>query len=312
MTGALQPSWDLGRLRLFVRVAEEGSLTRAAAVTGMPQPAISRRIARLEQECGGRLFLRTGRGVSLSELGRRLLPRAEAIVQELDALSDEVAARASLPAGEVRIGALPSLYLSLVMPLLALQRAKFPGIRMHVQEGAAGQIDQWLTTGMVDIGLTYRYGRKASPDAESLVRVGSFLLGPPGDALTSAATVGFRELDGVPLVLPSAPSAVRLLLNQLARRARIRLNVVMEADSGQIQKAAATHAGLYTVMPVHAAADELAAGRLQAARIVSPRIDRDIALGLTSARPASHAAREVAKLIRGMVTDDLKRSVFGA
>lgn len=312
MTRSFRSSWDLGRLQLFVKVAEEGSLTRTAAATGLAQPAISRKIAKLEEECGGRLFLRTGRGVSLSELGRRLLPRAQSILRELDALSDEVTARASQPAGEVRIGALPSLYLSLVMPLLAQQLARFPGIRMHIQEGAAGQIDQWLTTGMVDIGLTYRYGGKASPDTESLVRVGSFLLGPPGDALTSASTVSFRALDGLPLVLPSAPSAVRLLLNQLAKRARIHLNVVMEADSGQIQKAAATHAGIYTVMPVHAAAEELAAGRLQAARIVSPRIDRDIALGLTSARPASHAAREVAKLIRGMVTDDLKRSVFGA
>ncbi|MGI4778364.1 MAG: LysR family transcriptional regulator [Janthinobacterium lividum] len=312
MTGALKPPWNLGRLQLFVKVAEEGSLTRAAAATGLAQPAISRKIGNLEAECGGRLFLRTGRGVSLSELGQRLMPRARSILRELDALSAEISDRASLPAGEVRIGALPSVYLSLVMPLLALQLAKFPGIRMHVQEGAAGQIDQWLTTGAVDIGLTYRYGRKASPDTENLVRVRSFLLGPPGDALTSASTVSFRELDGLPLVLPSAPSAVRLLLNQLARRARIHLNVVMEADSGQIQKAAATHAGIYTVMPVHAAADELAAGRLQAARIVSPRIDRDIALGLTSARPASHAAREVAKLIRGMVTDELKRSVFGA
>ena len=58
----------------------------------------------------------------------------------------------------------------------------------------------------------------------------------------------------MPLVLPSAPSAVRLLLDQLAKRARISLNVVMEADSTQIQKGAASHAGVYTVMPAHAVA----------------------------------------------------------
>lgn len=312
MAGAHKFSWDLGRLQLFVQVAGEGSLTRAAAATGITQPAISRKISKLEEECGGRLFLRTGRGVSLSELGRRLLPKAQSVLRELEELSDEVSARARLPAGEVRIGALPSLYLSLVIPLLKLQLAQFPGVHMHVQEGAGGQIDQWLANGLVDIGLTYRYGRKASTDSERLIRVGSFLLGPPGDALTAAGTVDFCRLDGLPLALPSAPSAVRLLLNQLAKRAGIRLNVVMEADSGQIQKGAAMHAGIYTVMPAHAAADELASGRLQAARIVSPRIDRDIALGVTSARPASHAAREIAKLIRSMVTDEFKRNSFRA
>ena len=193
MTGKLEPSWDLARLELFVRVAEEGSLTRVAAATGSPQPAISRKISKLEEECGGRLFLRTGRGVSLSELGKRLLPKVQAIVREVDELSAEVSARASAPTGEVRIAALPSLYLSLVIPLLALQLAKFPGIRMHVQEGSAGQIDQWLANGMVDIGLTYRYGRKVSADVERLVRVGLFLIGPPGDPLTSAKTIEFRD-----------------------------------------------------------------------------------------------------------------------
>jgi DNA-binding transcriptional LysR family regulator len=150
-----------------------------------------------------------------------------------------------------------------------------------------------------------------SADVERLVRVGSFLIGPPGDPLTSAKTIEFRRLDGVPLVLPSAPSAVRLLLDQLAKRARISLNVVMEADSTQIQKGAASHAGVYTVMPAHAVADELKTGRLQAARIVEPRIDRDIALGMTSARPASHASREIARLIRGLMTGEQARQLMG-
>lgn len=312
MTNKFEPPWDLGRLQLFVQVAEEGSLTRAAAATGSLQPAISRKISKLEGECGGRLFLRTGRGVSLSELGKRLLPRAQAILREVGDLSAAVSARASSPTGEVLIGALPSLYLALVVPLLAQQIAKFPGIRMHVQEGSAGQIDQWLTNGLVDIGLTYRYGRKVLADAERLVRVGSFLVGPPGDPLTRSKTIEFCRLDGVPLVLPSAPSAVRLLLNQLAKRAHINLNVVMEADSAQIQKAAAAHAGVYTVIPLHAMADELKSGRLQASRIVEPRIDRDIALGTTSARPASHASREVAKLIRGILTGEKARQFLGA
>lgn len=305
--------WDLGRLQLFVRIAQEGSLTRAAAALGAPQPAVSRKLAKLEQECGGRLFLRTGRGVSLSELGQRLIPRVQAILQGLDELADEVSARAISPVGEVRIGTLPSLYQSLVVPLLGSQMARFPGIRMHVQEGSGGQIDQWLSNGLVDIGLTYRYGRKVASDTERLVRVGSFLVGPPGDPLTRGKTIEFRRLDRLPLVLPSAPSAVRLLLGQLAARAGIVLNVVMEADSGQIQKGSAAHAGVYTVLPLHAMADELRSGRLQASRIVEPRIDRDIAMAMTSARAVSQAAREVAKLVREIMgSDDARKTWLSA
>lgn len=310
MAAKQEPPFDLGRLKLFVQVATEGSLTRVAASTGSPQPVISRRVSKLEQECGGRLFLRTGRGVSLSDLGKRLLPRAQAILREVDELAAELSSRASAPTGEVRIGTLPSLYMSLVVPLLAAQLREYPGILMHVREGSGGQIDQWLVNGIVDIGITYRYGRKVSTDAERLVRVSSFLIGPPGDALTSGNTIEFRRLDGIALVLPSAPSAVRLLLDQLAKRSGIRLKVVMEADSTQIQKAAVAQAGVYTVMPAHAAMVELNNNQLQAARIVEPRVDRDIALAMTSARPASQASREVAKLIRTIMTGAQARRLF--
>lgn len=303
--------WDLGRLELFVRVAREGSLTRVAAATGSPQPSLSRKICKLEEEFGGRLFLRTGRGVCLSELGTRVLPKVQAVMRELDELSAEVSSQARVVTGEVRIGVLPSLYDAIVIPLLDLQLEKFPGIRMHVQEGSPGQVDPWLANGQIDIGITYRYGQNATPDIERLVRVGSFLIGPPGDALTNAKTIEFRRLDGVPLVLSSPPNATRLVLERLAKRAQITLNVVMEADSTHIQKAAASHTGVYTVMPLHAVADELPSGRLQATRIVEPRIDCDIALGMTGARPASHASREVARLIRSLMTSEKTRELQG-
>lgn len=311
MNKPLDSAWDLGRLELFVRVASEGSLTRVAAATGSPQPSLSRKICKLEEEFGGRLFLRTGRGVSLSELGIRLLPKVQAVMRELDELSAEVSSQARGVTGEVRIGVVPSLYKAIVIPLLDLQLDKFPGIRMHVQEGSPGQVDPWLANGSVDIGVTYRFGQNTTPDIERLVRLGTFLIGPPGDALTSGRTIDFRRLDGVPLVLPSAPNATRLVLERLAKRAHISLNVVMEADSIHIQKAAASHTGVYTVMPLHAAADELATARLQATRIVEPRIDCDIALGMTAAHPASHASREVARLIRSLITPEKTRELQG-
>ena len=309
MTKPLDSAWDLGRLELFVRVASEGSLTRVAAATGSPQPSLSRKISKLEEEFGGRLFLRTGRGVSLSELGVRMLPKVRAVMRELEELSAEVSSRASVVMGEVRLGVLPSLYEAIVMPLMDVQLEQFPDIRMHVQEGSPGQIDPWLVNGQIDIGLTYRFG--AATDVERLVRVGTYLVGPPGDSLTSGKTLDFRRLDGVPLVLPSAPNPSRLVLERLAKKAHVTLNVVMEADSTHIQKAAASHTGVYTVMPLHAAAGELRASRLQATRIVEPRIDCDIALGMTGARPASHAAREVARLIRSLITPDKTRELQG-
>lgn len=298
-TGRPRP-WDLAQLQLFVTVVREGSFTRVAASTGTPQPAISRQIARLEAQCGGRLFLRTGRGVTLSALGERILPYVQTILQGTQELAQELDQGIRSPRGEVRIGVLPSLYLSLIMPLFDSLRRRMPEIRLHVFEGSGGQIDQWLTSGFIDIGLPYRYGPRVPAGVERLATVSSFLVGPPGDELTQPTTIKFTKLNGLPLVLPSAPSSVRLLLDQLARKARITLNVVMEADSTQIQKAASRWGG-YTVLPLHAVATEVEEGSLQAAHIVEPKIDRMIVMDVTSSRPASQATREVARTIRQLM-----------
>ena len=136
-----RPNWDLSRLRLFLDVAEQGSLTRVAAMTGSPQPAVSRRLARLEKECGGALFLRTGRGLTLSDLGHRIHAHVKRVFEDVNALSHEVGALKGVALGEVHIAALPSLYLTVVMPLFVRLREVSPGIRLRVLESSAGHLE---------------------------------------------------------------------------------------------------------------------------------------------------------------------------
>ncbi len=293
-------SWDLERLRVFLTVAQQGSLTRAAAVLGLAQPAVSRQISRLETDCGGRLFNRTGRGVSLTPLAESLLPRIVSLLQEAAELTAQLDEGAQLPSGEVRLGVLPSLYLVLCIPLFLELRRAFPSIRLHIFEGSAGQIDQWLANGFVDLGMPYRYGKTQQTDVDPLVEVSSYIAGWPGSELTVEPTVRFAALDGKPLVLPGAPSSVRLTLDHMAKQAGIMLNVVLEADSTQIQKAVARQGGAYAVLPPHAMREEIQAGTLKVSRIVGPEFNRAIVLGTTAARPASRATRQVARLIREM------------
>ncbi|MBI4189623.1 MAG: LysR family transcriptional regulator [Betaproteobacteria bacterium] len=290
--------WDLARLELFAAVADLGSLTRVAAARGSTQPVISRQIAALERECGGRLFARTGRGMALTELGQRLLPRIKSMLAEAKQLSEEVGAASGVAAGEVRIGALPSLYKLLICPLFRVTQERFPKVRLHVFEGSGGQIDEWIANGYIDIGLPYRYGKRLPGDAQRLIDADSYLIGPAGDRLTGSPTVEFVKLARKPLVLPGAPSVVRVMLDQLAKRKHITLDIVLAADSLQIQKEIVLNGYGYTILPRHAVLTEIDLGTLQAARIVNPGIKRTVVLVTTSSRPLSLACREVAKLIR--------------
>lgn len=290
-------AWDMTHLLSFVTVAQTGSLKSAAAVLGIPQPAISRHIAKLESQCNGRLFGRTGRGMTLTELGARVFPTAEGLLAQAEAFSLEVAESSGTPFGDVRIAALPSHYLTIIVPLILQMRRSYPGIKLHLFEGSGGQIDQWLVSGHIDIGMPYRYGKPNPADADTLVTFGSCLIGPAGDALTQADELPFAKLDRLPLILPSAPSGVRMLMDQLARRCNISLNVVVSADSTQIQKAVVAAGEAYTVLPRHPVAAELAAGQLQAADLVDPTIERRVVLATTAVRPSSLAVRTVVAAI---------------
>ncbi len=289
---------DLGRLKLFAQVAELGSLSKVAVATGSVQSAISRKISALERECGGRLFNRTGRGVTLTALGDSIFPRVKHLLIETERLSSDIKSSAGVPAGEVRIGLMPSLADPLVTLLFRQIRENFPQIRLHLFEGSAGQLDEWLASGRIDAAALFRYSESAPRDEELLGTVDTYLVGAPGNRITSAATVNFSCLDKLPLVLPGMPNGLRVVLSQLAKRKRITLSVAIEADSLPIQKTVASTGDAYAVLGGHTVWADVDANRLQASRIVAPGIKRIVTLASTTHQAPSLAGRKVINLIR--------------
>lgn len=292
---------DLDKLRLLMQVADAKSFSKAAALHGTLQSVLSRRISALERECGGRLFHRTGRGVALTELGERILPRARALVLEGEQLANDIRNAAGVPVGEVRFGTLSSLASPLVRRLFVSAREQFPGIRLRVYEGSGGQLEEWIATGRIDIATVFRQGNHIAGDAVPLGRFALHLVGAAGDPVTRAPTVKFAQLDMLPLVLPGPPTGLRPMLDQIARRKRISLNVAMETDSLAVQKDIAAEGGAYTILGSHAASREIREGRLQHARIVNPVVERSIVLVTTRHHPLTFAAREIARLIKRTV-----------
>ena len=281
-----------------------GSLTKAAGERGTTQPEISRQISILERKCGGRLFYRTGRGVTPTELGQEVLNRVKEILDHVDLLTQDVNSAAGMVAGDVRIGVLPWMYKCVVYPLFCLTRERFPEVRLHVFEGSGDQIDEWLLSGHVTIGLPYRYGSgTGNKNEQRLLATDFFLIGLAGDSLTSGKTLDFSRLSGVPLVLPGVPHHVRIALDEIARNSRISLNVVLRADSLQIQKQMVLNGKGYAILPRFAVIEELEGGALQAVKIVKPNLGRTVVLAMTSARPVSLASREVGRLIIELVAD---------
>ncbi len=116
-------------LILFVEVAKWKSFAEAARRVGIPTTSVSRKIQLLEEELSVTLFNRNTRSVSLTEIGERLLPKAEQIIESLNELRDEVSATAVTPRGIIRLTC-PSAILRFLSPVIANFAKTYPTIRL--------------------------------------------------------------------------------------------------------------------------------------------------------------------------------------
>src|ERR1700675_3440325 len=125
---------ELHQLRYFCAVADTGSFSRAAEQSHISQPSLSQQILKLESELGARLFDRLGRSVRLTDLGKTLLPRARAILRELEAAKGEVMERKDFVGGFVTVGVIPTVAPYFLPPALSLFAKQFPQARLTVSE----------------------------------------------------------------------------------------------------------------------------------------------------------------------------------
>jgi len=301
---------DLQRWRAFLAIAELGSLTRAALFLDSNQSLLSRQLNALERDCGARLFTRTGRGVALSDVGGRILPQVKALLEDAERLEAEIRGEAREPTGLVTLGSLPSISHPLVGRLFTGLRARHPLVRLKILEGSSGQVEEWLADARVDVAILYRYGSTVPEGEQTLASVDSWLIGAPGDRLTGRPEVAFEQLDGLPFILPGAPNGLRNALDALARQRRIKLEPVIEADSLPLMRSVVEQERLYTVLPLHAVWDEVQQGRLQAARLVDPPLQRTVSMATARAKGPGRAVAAVAAQIVDIVAEMARRGLW--
>lgn len=303
---------NLEQLSIFEMVAQLGSLSKAAKTANMAQSLISRKLAQLEAEWGDRLFHRTGRGVILTEFGQRIRPHVQLLLTQSDRLRGEVKNAAGVPTGTVRVGLLPSFSREAVAVLFSAIKAVAPAVRLQITEGLSGQLDEQLVSGRLDMAIINRYGSALGNEEEVLGQVESFVVGRRGVSLLKATVVDFCDLDGVPLVLPTAPNGLRTTLEHHARHYGVRLNVVLEVGSLATMRTVAINGDAFTISPFLAVDEEVTAGTLNAVKLVNPGISRTIVLSITKQNPLSLADRLVASRVRHVIPALINRGIARA
>src|SRR6478752_2955682 len=146
---------DLKQLNAVVAVADTGSVTRAAEILHIVQPAVSRQIHLLEQELGSELFERSRQGMRLTGSGRKLVERARRALAELERARAEIRPVTDELTGLVTVGLLASTAELLAADLVRDVRDRYPGVALRITAGYAGHLREWLEDADVDMALLY-------------------------------------------------------------------------------------------------------------------------------------------------------------
>ncbi|NIH83663.1 LysR family transcriptional regulator [Amycolatopsis granulosa] len=298
---------DFKQPRALVTVAEVGSVTRAAELLHLVQPAVTRQIKALEAELGVPLFDRTWQGMRPTEAGVTMAERARRALTELDRARAEVAPARGAVTGIVTLGLLESAAGLIAEPLTSAVLRAHPGIELRLQTGYSGHLRRWLDEGDLDVSLLYDITDSPSLTVTPVVRERLWVLAPPAAGLDPQRPVSFARIARDPLVLPSPGHGLRSLIDTAARQAGAELIPSVQTNSMPLQKRLVLAGHGWTILPGVGIAGDIAAGRLTGAPVREPEVWRSIAV----ARPRSGrvppavdvVARELLCQVRAAVAD---------
>lgn len=291
---------ELKQLKYFEAVASAGSFSMASAMLSIVQPALSRQIAKLEQELGCRLFYRNGRGVELTDDGRKLQQAARSITGTLDGLSRDLQHSQATLRGDVMVGLPPSVCATLGVRLTLRMRQEYPEIKLRMVDGFSGLIAEWLLSGRLDLGAIHEERAASGMRQDALLNEPLFVIGQPDARYglnNDDPTVDFSALQVIPLVQFSPTHGVRRLLDKHAHEAGIQINEVAQIDTLVVLRQLVRKPDFYVISPFGYFEEDCLAGEIGAWQLRNPGLRNVLQLAISPNRPYTEATAAVRRIL---------------
>jgi len=248
-------------IELFVQVAELGSLSRAAAATGLSNPAASRHLAALEQRLSARLVQRNTRHLHLTDVGDAFYRRCKPLLTELRDAESAVNATALKPTGQLRVMASLSFSMIVIAPLLAEFSELCPDLRVEIV--TSNRYTDLLEHG-IDVAIRNReFESESGITVRRLAETQRVLAASPRYLArfgTPRSPDELRQHRLLLYTLANHPYEWRLTRDGVTSAVHVR--GALEANDGQVLRAAAHHDLGILMQPTYIIHDDLVAGRL--------------------------------------------------
>lgn len=273
-----RPAMRLEQLEAFVEVHRRGSASQAAEALYVTQPTLTARIKGLEQELDAILFLRTGRGMRLSEAGRAFLPYAERTLDAAGAGRRLLAELARGGSGHLALGAAPAVSTYVLPRILRRFRHTHPRVALAVRTGHSEEVLELVLREQVQVGLG-RALRHPEVDAIPLYEDELVLVVDPTHPFATEHAIPAEQISEVQLILFDRTSSYHRLTNEFFRGAGAIPRGVMELDNIDAAKKMVEQGLGVALLPHTAVAGELEAGTLRAVSLAdAPDLRREIVI----------------------------------
>lgn len=295
------------RLHSFVKIVDIGSLTRAAAILHIAQPALSQQVAALETQFGRQLLVRSKRGVVPTEAGKVLYRHAQLLLRQLEQARTDIETNGTVVAGHVSVGLAPlSTATVLALPLLSIVRERYPGIILQINENIGGVISEMIMTGKMDVAFIYDAGLIRGVNFEPILIEDLFLVGASELLPESGGTeeISLEAVAALDLILPTRIHTVRQLVDTMFLRVGVSPRVIAEIESvPTIARAVWGKLGA-SILPWSSASSILAGhDEVAVRRITKPSMQVKVSICTSDQLPLSEPAKVVKDILTQLAHD---------
>ncbi len=294
-------NFDIADLKAFVAVAELASFKRAAELLHISQPALSRRVEKLEQALSLKLLERTTRKVELNAMGRVFLPRAQHVLAELEASLIGMTELNERLHGLVTIACIPSVVDTVVASAIHQIKKQFPRIRLRILDQPAADILLTVARSEVDFGIGYLGASEPDLDFEELASESFVLACRKDHPLATRSSIRWSELAHQDCVTQAQGSGNRLLIDQALSNTVTQPHWVCEVQHVPSLLSLVRRGVGVGAVPQHA----ISGTDLCGIPLIEPQVLRSIGLISRRGKALSAMAQELQRALRLVHTQQL-------
>lgn len=290
---------DTNSLRTFITTAELESFSLAADQLYLTQPAISKRIAALEEELGTKLFDRIGRHVSLTEAGRTLLQRARLILQEVEDSRRLISNLSGKVSGKLSIGTSHHIGLHRLPPVLRRYSADYPDVELDLHFMDSEAACRAVLAGDLELGIvTLPPEALEGLDTEIIWHDPLAIVVGLDHALAKAKNLNLNQLAEYPAILPAQGTYTRELLEQAFSPRQLKLKTGMTTNYLETIKMMVVVGLGWSLLPHTMLDDSLAAQKVKGLQL-----HRQLGVVRHRGRSLSNAASKMIETLKTLASE---------